>query len=236
MFGFDRITFDPNIMGGRACIRGMRITVAFILNLVANGMTTEVFLVLPMIALVVIACAPTTAVPAVTPLPTPPLTPLPPTATLVPPTPTFTLIPPMPTPITSQPIPTSSIPTEVRDVVEGFGKKLQWVWLQSPKAEEQMREQYSQYVSPELLEEWANALRQKRGAPPGRAFSSPWPDGIEITSITKEAPDRYLVAGNIIEVTSQEAVSGGAANKIPVRIVVQKVQGHWVITEYEQAG
>jgi len=35
----DRISFDPNIMGGRACIRGMRITVAQIVNLVANGMT-----------------------------------------------------------------------------------------------------------------------------------------------------------------------------------------------------
>ncbi len=23
--GFDRITFDPQIMGGRACVRGMRI-------------------------------------------------------------------------------------------------------------------------------------------------------------------------------------------------------------------
>lgn len=28
-------------MGGRACIRDMRITAALILNLVANGMTTE---------------------------------------------------------------------------------------------------------------------------------------------------------------------------------------------------
>jgi uncharacterized protein (DUF433 family) len=37
----NRITFDPQIMGGRACIRGMRITVALIVNLVANGMTTE---------------------------------------------------------------------------------------------------------------------------------------------------------------------------------------------------
>jgi uncharacterized protein (DUF433 family) len=37
MLGFDRITFDPNVMGGRACIRGMRITVALVLNLVANG-------------------------------------------------------------------------------------------------------------------------------------------------------------------------------------------------------
>ncbi len=36
----DRITFDPQVMGGKACIRGMRVTVALLLNLVANGMTT----------------------------------------------------------------------------------------------------------------------------------------------------------------------------------------------------
>ena len=41
MLGFDRITFDPNLMGGRACIRGMRITVSLVVNLVANGMTSE---------------------------------------------------------------------------------------------------------------------------------------------------------------------------------------------------
>lgn len=41
MLGFDRITFDPDVMGGRACIRGMRVTVSLILNLVANGMTAE---------------------------------------------------------------------------------------------------------------------------------------------------------------------------------------------------
>jgi uncharacterized protein (DUF433 family) len=38
---FERITFDPQIMGGRACIRGMRITVSLVLKLVANGMSTE---------------------------------------------------------------------------------------------------------------------------------------------------------------------------------------------------
>lgn len=41
MSEFDRITFDPKIMGGRACIRGMRITVSLIINLVSNGMTAK---------------------------------------------------------------------------------------------------------------------------------------------------------------------------------------------------
>ena len=41
MFGFDRITSDPNMLGGKACICGMRISVSLIINLVANGMTVE---------------------------------------------------------------------------------------------------------------------------------------------------------------------------------------------------
>lgn len=34
---FDRITFDPEIMGGRACIRGMRIPVSVIVGQIAYG-------------------------------------------------------------------------------------------------------------------------------------------------------------------------------------------------------
>jgi uncharacterized protein (DUF433 family) len=41
MLEFDRITFDPKVMGGKACIRGMRITVSLIVSLVANGISTE---------------------------------------------------------------------------------------------------------------------------------------------------------------------------------------------------
>ena len=37
----DRITFDPQVMGGRACIRNTRVTVSLIINLIANGMGTE---------------------------------------------------------------------------------------------------------------------------------------------------------------------------------------------------
>ena len=36
---FDRITHDPNLLSGRATLRGLRISVAHVLNLVANGMT-----------------------------------------------------------------------------------------------------------------------------------------------------------------------------------------------------
>ena len=38
---FERITFDPAVMGESACIRGMRMTVSLVVNLVANGMSTE---------------------------------------------------------------------------------------------------------------------------------------------------------------------------------------------------
>ncbi|MBL8230354.1 MAG: DUF433 domain-containing protein [Bryobacterales bacterium] len=38
---FDRITFDPAVMGGRACVRGMRMTVSLVVNLVANGMSPD---------------------------------------------------------------------------------------------------------------------------------------------------------------------------------------------------
>lgn len=35
-----RITFDPKVMGGKPCIRGMRITVGTIVGLVAAGYST----------------------------------------------------------------------------------------------------------------------------------------------------------------------------------------------------
>ncbi len=36
-----RITFDPNVMGGKPCIRGLRVTVGLIVGLVASGHTKE---------------------------------------------------------------------------------------------------------------------------------------------------------------------------------------------------
>jgi uncharacterized protein (DUF433 family) len=33
----DRITLNPNVMGGRACIRGLRVTAGMLAGLVATG-------------------------------------------------------------------------------------------------------------------------------------------------------------------------------------------------------
>ncbi len=42
----DRITHDPNVMGGKPCIRGLRVTVGTIVGLVASGRSFENILVL----------------------------------------------------------------------------------------------------------------------------------------------------------------------------------------------
>lgn len=38
---FTRITVNPNQMGGVPCLRGLRITVATVVDMVADGMSTQ---------------------------------------------------------------------------------------------------------------------------------------------------------------------------------------------------
>lgn len=42
----ERITFDPMIMGGKPCIRGLRVTVGTLVGLIATGKTREQVLAL----------------------------------------------------------------------------------------------------------------------------------------------------------------------------------------------
>ena len=37
MNNLNRITFNPNVMGDKACIRGIRVTVGTVVGLVASG-------------------------------------------------------------------------------------------------------------------------------------------------------------------------------------------------------
>ena len=38
---FERITIDPEVMGGKPCIRGMRVTVGMIVEAMSAGRTTQ---------------------------------------------------------------------------------------------------------------------------------------------------------------------------------------------------
>jgi uncharacterized protein (DUF433 family) len=41
MPSIDRITLDPEVMGGKPCIRGMRVTVGTVLGLLASGRSED---------------------------------------------------------------------------------------------------------------------------------------------------------------------------------------------------
>ena len=41
MEGFDRITFSPDQMGGRACIRSLRVTVGMVVGQIGDGQSIE---------------------------------------------------------------------------------------------------------------------------------------------------------------------------------------------------
>jgi uncharacterized protein (DUF433 family) len=41
MTALPRISHDPNVMGGKPCIRGMRVTVGTIVGLLASGHSSE---------------------------------------------------------------------------------------------------------------------------------------------------------------------------------------------------
>jgi len=120
--------------------------------------------------------------------------------------------------------------TEIRELVTNFGTKLQGVSLLAPDAAQEIQHQYAEFVSPALLEMWMSEVSKA----PGRVVSSPWPDHIEITNLSKLDLDSYEVTGYVIEVTSMEVLNGGVAEKIPVHVIVHRDQERWYIVEYTE--
>jgi hypothetical protein len=136
-----------------------------------------------------------------------------------------------PTP-TAAGAPTSEVGDEakVRTLVEGLGKRLQNVALLAPDAAQEIQAQYSGFVSPALLKVWMTDPLHA----PGRRVSSPWPDRIDINTLTRESPGRYRVEGDVVEITSMEVTSGGEADRIPFHLIVENDRGRRLITEYSE--
>ncbi|MGI5970663.1 MAG: hypothetical protein ACOX7P_02935 [Oscillospiraceae bacterium] len=111
-------------------------------------------------------------------------------------------------------------------LVDDFSAKLQYVYLLSPDSASLIEEYYGEYVEPALLIEWQNDPLSA----PGRLVSSPWPDHIEISTVAKLPDGGYEVKGKIIEVTSAEAESGGAAARREIELTVARSNDKWLIS------
>jgi len=130
------------------------------------------------------------------------------------------------------PTPTPDPERAVRDLTGAFGARLREVPLTAPAdtVQESIRHSYGPYISPQLLKTWMDDPTKA----PGRLVSSPWPDRIDVRSVTALSDTDYEVTGDIVEVTSEEAGTAEAAATRPVTLRVALVAGEWRITDVTQ--
>jgi len=122
----------------------------------------------------------------------------------------------------------------VRRLVTLFGARIQTVSLLVPDsiAAARLQEAYGMLVTPDLLSDWM----ARPAAAPGRRVSSPWPDRIEVETVTPSGADEYLVTGSLIFESSASGESASRAAARAVRLHVRRSgDGGWRISMYEQA-
>jgi len=121
----------------------------------------------------------------------------------------------------------------VRRLVTLFGSRMQAVSLLVPDslAASHLQEAYGTLVTPDLLSDWM----ARPGIAPGRRVSSPWPDRIEVKTVTPSGADEYLVTGALIYASSAAGESAARVASRPVRLRVRRNgEGGWRISMYEQ--
>lgn len=121
----------------------------------------------------------------------------------------------------------------VASVVEGFGKSLQSVSLMAnpEQVAREIETYYKPYLTQKLLNAWVDQPKQALG----RLTSSPWPDSINIDTITKQN-EGYRVEGKIIEITSVEKARGGSAATRNITLLVVQEGNSWKIASVTAQG
>ncbi len=121
--------------------------------------------------------------------------------------------------------------TEVRSLVNEFGKKLQLVTLLASGEERKaaMDAAYGAYVAPELLTKWY----PEGEVALGRHSSSPWPDRIDIVEV-RPVDGNFVVEANVIEVANDVSGSTTAAAVYPITLSLEKRDGEWRIVKMEK--
>jgi hypothetical protein len=121
----------------------------------------------------------------------------------------------------------NEVDTAIRTQVVTFGSKLKNVSLLMSPADvkNQMQEHYGSFLTPELLSKW----QSNPAAAIGRKTSSPWPDRIDVVSVTEINENTYNVEGNVIEMTNADTPPVPAA-VYPVSLQVENKNGIWLIS------
>lgn len=116
----------------------------------------------------------------------------------------------------------------IRTTVAEFGSTLKNISLLGPQDEvaRSMQKEYGSYLTPQLLTSWqrnpAEAL--------GRQTSSPWPDRIDVASITEKSPTLFVAEGNVIEVANAGTSTAPVA-VYPVTLTLEKQGDTWLISQ-----
>ncbi len=114
---------------------------------------------------------------------------------------------------------------DVRSTVAAFGNQLNSVSRLSPHVADEIRAAYGPYVSEPLLAAWV----ANPEAAPGRITSSPWPDHIEVDTVTLTESGSYDVTGRVMLLSST-----GDAGSVPVFLTVADSEAGYRITSYEE--
>lgn len=114
-------------------------------------------------------------------------------------------------------------------LITQFGANMQKVSLSAPDAPAEIASTYAAYATSDLIKQW----QDNRSFAPGRGLSSPWPDRIEVQSLTKHNSSVYTVEGTVVEITSKEVAQGGIAATFPVSLTIEKINGQWLISDYQ---
>lgn len=118
----------------------------------------------------------------------------------------------------------------VAGITNAFGANLKMVSLLSPTVGDDMDRQYKPFVTADLLAAWkANPMTA-----PGRETSSPYPDKIEIASVTMVSKNSYIVTGNVSEVTTGSKGSTTQVSVYPVKLTFSRVNCTWLISALEK--
>jgi hypothetical protein len=123
------------------------------------------------------------------------------------------------------------IEASIKTLITNFGDKLKNVSLlaSSTALQNQIRENYTPYLTPEFL----TKLTSEPNLALGRSVSSPWPERIEIASLSPLGEDRYMVEANVIEVSSF-GTSTQIAGIYPVTFTVEKRASSWLISDIKK--